>query len=80
MVNQYELSTNTQSQDGLKFHDDVEVIKAPHFLSTSFILADQEQNDILQDVLSTSDVSLSIMSSYIEEGTLNLKGDRGQNL
>jgi hypothetical protein len=37
MVNQSELSTNTQSQDGLKFHDDIEVIKAPHFLSTSFI-------------------------------------------
>jgi hypothetical protein len=43
IVNQSELSTNTQSQDGLKFHDDLEVIKAPHFLSTSFILADQEQ-------------------------------------
>ena len=31
IVNQSKLSTNTQSQDGLKVHDDLEVIKAPHF-------------------------------------------------
>jgi hypothetical protein len=80
MVNQSELSTNNQSQDGLKFHDDLEVIKAPHFFSTSFILEDHEQNDILQDVLSTSDISLSTTSSSIEEGTLNLKGDNVQTL
>jgi hypothetical protein len=43
-------------------------------------LADQEQNDILQDVISTSDISLSTMSSSIEEGTLNLKGDNGKTL
>jgi hypothetical protein len=80
MVNQYELSTNTQSQYGLKFHDDLEVIKATRFLSTPFILADQEKNDILQYVLSTSDISLSTMSSSIEEGTFNLKGDNDQTL
>jgi hypothetical protein len=30
IVNQFELSTNTQSKYGLKVHDDLEVIKEPH--------------------------------------------------
>jgi hypothetical protein len=80
IFNQYELSTNTQSQDGLKVHDDIEVIKAPHFFSTSFILVDQEQHDILQDTIMAFNISLPIMSFSIEEGTLNSKGDHGQTL
>jgi hypothetical protein len=74
------LSTNNQSKDGLKVHDDLEVIKAPIFLSTSFILADQEQHDILQDTIMASDISLPTMYFSIEEGTLNSKGDCGQTL
>ena len=80
IVNQSELRTNSQSQDGLKVHDDLEVIKEPHFLSISFILAYQEQHDILQDTIMAFDISLPSMSFSIEEGTLNSKGDRGQTL
>jgi hypothetical protein len=39
IVNQYELSTNTQSQDGSNFHVDLEDFEEPQILSTSFILA-----------------------------------------
>jgi hypothetical protein len=66
IVNQSELSTNTQCEYGSKVHDDLEVIKKPHFLSTS-----QEQHDILQDTVIASDISLPTMYFSIEEGTLN---------
>ena len=49
-------------------------------MSTSFILADQEQHDILQDTIMASDISLPTMSFSIEEGTFNSKGDCGQTL
>jgi hypothetical protein len=42
IVNQFESSTNTQSQDGSDFDVDLEDFEAPQFLSTSFILENHE--------------------------------------
>jgi hypothetical protein len=73
IVNQSELSTNTQSQDGSNFHVDLEDFEAPQFLSTSFILANHEQHH--QNAIVTSNHSLQTMSPPVEEGTLTLKDD-----
>jgi hypothetical protein len=73
MVNQSELSTNTQSQDGSNFDVDLEDFEAPQFLSTSFILANHEKHHLLQNEIVTSNHSLSTMSPPVEEGTLTLK-------
>jgi hypothetical protein len=75
MVNQSELSTNTQSQDGSNFDVDLEDFEAPQFLSTSFILENHEQHHLLQNAIVTSNHSLSMMSPPVEEGTLTLKDD-----
>ena len=69
------MSTNTQSQDGSNFHVDLEDFEAPQFLSTSFILANHEQHRLLQNVIVTSNRSLSTMSPPVEEETLILKDD-----
>ena len=42
IVNQSELSTKTQSQDGSNFDVDLEDFEAPQFLSTSFIFENHE--------------------------------------
>jgi hypothetical protein len=71
IVNQSELSTNTQSQDGSNFHVDLEDFEVPQFLSTSFILANHEpHNEIV-----TSNHSLQTMSPLVEEGIFTLKDD-----
>ena len=68
IVNQSELSTNTQSQDGSNFHVDLEDFEAPQFFSTSFILANHEPHNAIV----TSNHSLPTMSPPVEEGTLTL--------
>jgi hypothetical protein len=75
IVNQSELSTNTQSQDGSNFHVDLEDFEAPQFLSISLILANHEQHHILQNAIVTSNHSFPTMSPPVEEGTLTLKDD-----
>ena len=75
IVNQSELSTNTQSQYGSTFDVDLEDFEAPQFLSTSFILANHEQHHPLQNAIVTSNHSLQTISPLIEEGTLTLKDD-----
>jgi hypothetical protein len=75
IVNQSELSTNTQSQDGSNFHVDLEDFEAPQFFSTSFILENHEKHHILQNAIVTSNHSLPTMSPPVKEGTLTLKYD-----
>jgi hypothetical protein len=80
IVNQFELSTNTQSQDGSNFDVDLEDFEAPQFLSTSFIFSNHEKHHLLQNAIVTSNDSLSTMSPPIEEGTLTLKDDNYHTL
>jgi hypothetical protein len=80
MVNQSELSTNTQYQDGSNFDVDLEDFEAPQFLSTSFILENHEKHHLLQNSIVTSNYSLSTMSPLVKEGTLTLKDDNCHTL
>lgn len=56
-----------QSYDNL---GDLEVVEAPQFLSTSFVLLDQEQ-DSLEDTIIIPDNYFSLMSPYNEKEKLN---------
>lgn len=56
-----------QSYDNL---GDLEVVEAPLFLSTSFVLLDQEQ-DSLEDTTIIPDNYFSLMSPYNEKEKLN---------
>jgi hypothetical protein len=71
IVNQFELSTNTQSQDGSNFHVDLEDFESPQFLSTSFILENHEPHNAIV----TSNHSLQTMPPPVEEGTFTLNDD-----
>jgi hypothetical protein len=73
IVNQSELSTNTQSQDGSNFDVDLEDFEAPQFLSTSFILANHEQHHLLQNAIVTSNHSLSNNVSSCRRRNLDFK-------
>jgi hypothetical protein len=71
IVNQFELSTNTPSQDGSNFHVDLEDFEAPQFLSTSFILKNHEPHNATV----TSNHYLKTLSPPVKEGTFTLKDD-----